>query len=103
MTQLHQEHWFHDEARAEYEMERSRFLQHNDQLQCTIDATLQHQEQLKKALDSLQEVKLESSSVHNPSLSSPMKKLLGGYNELDDDSKKALLTTAITSNNMDLQ
>jgi hypothetical protein len=102
ITQLHQECRFHDEARAEFELERSRFLQHHEQLQRTIDATLHRQENLEEALDSLQENQLESS-LSAPSITSPMKKLLETYHELDEDSKKALLTSAITSNNTDLQ
>ncbi len=102
ITQLHQECQFHDEARAEFELERSRFLQHHEQLQRTIDATLHRQENLEEALDSLQENQLESS-LSAPSITSPMKKLLETYHELDEDSKKALLTSAITSNNTDLQ
>jgi len=102
MTQLHQERQFHDDARAEFELERSRFLQHHEQLQRTIDATLHRQENLEEALDSLQENQLESS-LSAPSITSPMKKLLETYHELDEDSKKALLTSAITSNNTDLQ
>ncbi len=44
-----------------------------------------------------------SSKSTTTGITSPIKALLDTYYDLDEDSKKALMTTAISTNNMDLQ
>lgn len=99
MTQLQQERQFHEDARTQFEAECSQFLQHNVQLQNSVATAVHHQDQLEVALDSVNTVTVPTSA----SITSPMKQLLQNYHELDNDSKTALLTTAITTNNVDLQ
>jgi hypothetical protein len=48
---------------------------------------------------------LQQNSLKPPltGITSPIKSLLDAYHDLDEESRKALVTTAISSNNLDLQ
>jgi hypothetical protein len=65
------------------------------------------QEQLQNTLNVT--LKQHSDAIHKlqradpPGISSPIRDLLNVYHELDDDSKKALLSSAISTNNTQLQ
>jgi hypothetical protein len=64
-----------------------------EQLQNTLDVTL------KKHSDAIHQLQ----RMDPPGLSSSIRDLLNVYHELDDDSKKALLSSTISTNNTQLQ
>ena len=65
-----------------------------------MDARMSRQDQLLLAIQTKPSLKNEATSS---GISSPIKKLLDSYNDLDEHSKQALLLTAISSGNVELQ
>ncbi len=69
-------------------------------LRIEMDARMSRQDQLLLAIQTKPSLKNEATSS---GISSPIKKLLDSYNDLDEHSKQALLLTAISSGNVELQ
>jgi hypothetical protein len=113
MAELELERAKFEEERSQREAQTNAFIQESNRLCSTAEQACATQEQfhqeMEERLTCQEKITLSlqqgppTKSINTAGVSSPIRALLDTYHDLDDDSKKALMTTVISTNNVDLQ
>ncbi len=110
MDELGQEQAKHDAERAQYTAQTNGLFEESNRLCLATDAAHDMQERFRREMDVrisrqdkiLQPIQSQYTYTAN-GISSPVKKLLNAYQELNEHSSQALWNAAISTNNTELQ